>query len=63
VLHTLQDEQLDELIGRLDQIDLPNLWRPKPHAFYRIDEIPVLGTGKMDIKRVKALAETLDAAG
>jgi len=62
VLHTLEDEQLDELIGRLDQIGLPNLWRPKPQAFYRIDEIPVLGTGKMDIKRIKALAQTLDAA-
>jgi len=63
VLHTLEDEQLDELVGRLDEIDLPNLWRPKAQAFYRIDAIPVLGTGKMDIKRVKALAETLDIAG
>ncbi|HIJ64665.1 MAG TPA: MFS transporter [Candidatus Hydrogenedentes bacterium] len=58
-LHTLDDGQLDELLGNLDQSGLPNLWLPRPSAFYRIDEIPVLGTGKMDLKRVKALAHEL----
>lgn len=60
VLHTLEDDQLDELLGKLDKAGLPNLWRPRPNAFYRIDEIPVLGTGKMDIKAVKNLAKKLD---
>ncbi|NIA13477.1 MAG: AMP-binding protein, partial [Nitrospiraceae bacterium] len=60
VLHTLEDGQLDALLESLAHCDIPNLWRPKPSAFYRIDEIPVLGTGKMDIKAVKALATKLD---
>jgi len=60
VLHTLEDNQLEELLGKLDKAGLPNLWRPRPNAFYRIDAIPVLGTGKMDVKAVKALARKLD---
>ncbi len=60
VLHTLDDEQLEALLGKLGQSGLPNLWRPRPNAFYRINEIPVLGTGKMDIKAVKNLARKLD---
>lgn len=60
VLHTLSDEQLDDLISRLDQIALPNLWIPRARAFYRIDELPVLATGKMDIRAVKRMAAALD---
>jgi acyl-[acyl-carrier-protein]-phospholipid O-acyltransferase/long-chain-fatty-acid--[acyl-carrier-protein] ligase len=60
VLHTLPDGQLEELLDRLEHSDLPNLWRPRTGAFYRIDQIPVLGTGKMDIKAVRALAAKLD---
>jgi acyl-[acyl-carrier-protein]-phospholipid O-acyltransferase/long-chain-fatty-acid--[acyl-carrier-protein] ligase len=60
VLHTLTDEQLAELTARLDQTGLPNLWVPRANAFYRIDAIPVLGTGKMDIKSVKQMALALD---
>ncbi len=60
VLHILDDAQLDELLRRLDASDMPNLWRPKASAFYRIEAIPVLGTGKMDIKQAKKLAQALD---
>ncbi len=56
VLHTLDDAQLQTLKDRLNDCDLPNLWRPRPNAFYHIDEIPVLGTGKMDIKKAKQMA-------
>ncbi|MBN2311827.1 MAG: acyl-[ACP]--phospholipid O-acyltransferase, partial [Candidatus Hydrogenedentes bacterium] len=60
VLHTLSDEQLDELIGKLDGSAIPNLWRPRPNAFYKIDEIPLLGTGKTDLRRLKNMAKELD---
>ncbi len=60
VLHTLGDSQLEKLLAELGQSELPNLWRPRSSAFYRIDAIPVLGTGKMDIKAVKRMAEALD---
>jgi acyl-[acyl-carrier-protein]-phospholipid O-acyltransferase/long-chain-fatty-acid--[acyl-carrier-protein] ligase len=60
VLHTLPDEEFETLMDNLDQTGLPNLWVPKPKAFYKVDEIPVLGTGKMDIKQVKQMARQLD---
>ncbi|MBX7258938.1 MAG: MFS transporter [Candidatus Hydrogenedentes bacterium] len=60
VLHTLMDGELEVLVERLKTCDLPNLWRPKATSFYRIAQIPVLGTGKMDLKRIKSLAKELD---
>jgi acyl-[acyl-carrier-protein]-phospholipid O-acyltransferase/long-chain-fatty-acid--[acyl-carrier-protein] ligase len=60
VLHTLTDEQLDNLLGKMGDSDLPNLWRPRSTAFHRIEAIPVLGTGKMDIKQAKKMAVALD---
>jgi len=60
VLHTLPNGQLEELIDKLDASDMPNIWKPRLNSFYRVDEIPVLGTGKMDLKAVKELAAKLD---
>ena len=60
VLHILTDEQLELLLSKLDECGLPNLWLPKSNAFYRIDAIPVLGTGKMDLQKAKALAKKVD---
>ncbi len=36
--------------------DLPRLWIPKRDNLYLIDAIPTLGTGKIDLRAVKALA-------
>ena len=46
----------DELIRYLHQHDLPNLWIPDRDSFIEIDEIPILGTGKLDLRRLKELA-------
>jgi acyl-[acyl-carrier-protein]-phospholipid O-acyltransferase/long-chain-fatty-acid--[acyl-carrier-protein] ligase len=56
VLHILDDEQLKTLLAKLPGCDLPNLYVPRPGAFHRIEAIPVLGSGKMDIKMVRKLA-------
>lgn len=60
VLHTLTDEEFDNLMGRLDETGLPNLWIPKAKAYYKVESIPILGSGKMDLKAVKELARKLD---
>ena len=52
----------EELWARLNGSDLPKLWIPKRENIYRIDAIPVLGTGKVDLRAVKTLAESLVAA-
>lgn len=41
----------------LQKSGLPTLWIPGQDSFYQVDEIPVLGTGKLDIKTLKALAQ------
>lgn len=59
VLHVLENGQLEELQRKLGDSELPNLWIPRANAFYKIDEIPVLATGKMDIKAAKEMASSL----
>ena len=47
----------EELCKLLQQSGLPNLWIPYPKDFYQVDTVPILGTGKLDLRAVKALAE------
>ncbi|HYK88988.1 MAG TPA: acyl-[ACP]--phospholipid O-acyltransferase [Acidobacteriota bacterium] len=56
VLHTLPPERLRECIEKLSQSGLPNLWMPRPNAFFHISSLPYLGTGKMDLRRIRDLA-------
>ena len=46
----------DELWEKLNQSDLPKLWIPKRENIHCIDAIPLLGSGKVDLKKVKQLA-------
>jgi len=56
VLHTLDEDHLKDCLSRLDQTGLPNLWVPRPGAFFKVDAIPYLGTGKLDLRRIRELA-------
>jgi acyl-[acyl-carrier-protein]-phospholipid O-acyltransferase/long-chain-fatty-acid--[acyl-carrier-protein] ligase len=47
----------EEICKGLQKVGLPNLWIPSPHDFFHIDSIPLLGTGKLDLRAVKELAE------
>jgi acyl-[acyl-carrier-protein]-phospholipid O-acyltransferase/long-chain-fatty-acid--[acyl-carrier-protein] ligase len=38
---------------------LPNLWVPGPRDFYAVPELPHLGSGKLDLKRLKEVAAEL----
>lgn len=42
---------------QLNQREIPKLWIPKRENFYQIDEIPLLGSGKRDLKRIKEMAQ------
>ena len=35
---------------------LPNLWLPRERDFFAVPELPILGTGKLDLKRCKDIA-------
>jgi acyl-[acyl-carrier-protein]-phospholipid O-acyltransferase/long-chain-fatty-acid--[acyl-carrier-protein] ligase len=61
VLHTLPEERLAELVNKLPQLGLPNLWVPRPKQFFHVDTLPQLATGKMDLRSVRALAVQFSA--
>jgi acyl-[acyl-carrier-protein]-phospholipid O-acyltransferase/long-chain-fatty-acid--[acyl-carrier-protein] ligase len=58
VLHTELDMRIDELWEKLNETDIPKLWIPKKDSFKKIDEIPMLGSGKIALKKIKELAQT-----
>jgi acyl-[acyl-carrier-protein]-phospholipid O-acyltransferase/long-chain-fatty-acid--[acyl-carrier-protein] ligase len=59
VVHTLTDAQLRPILEKFAQSDLPALWKPKASQFVRVEAIPILGTGKMDLRGIKTLAASL----
>jgi acyl-[acyl-carrier-protein]-phospholipid O-acyltransferase/long-chain-fatty-acid--[acyl-carrier-protein] ligase len=40
----------------LSQTDLPRLWLPRRENIHYIEAIPTLGTGKVDLRRLRQLA-------
>ena len=56
VFYTEPDVSGEELSTRLGESGLPNLWMPKRESFHFIDEIPLLGSGKTDLKKIRAMA-------
>jgi acyl-[acyl-carrier-protein]-phospholipid O-acyltransferase / long-chain-fatty-acid--[acyl-carrier-protein] ligase len=56
VLHTLAEDQLQECLERFAKCDLPALWRPRSDQFLRIEALPYLGTGKLDLRKARELA-------
>ncbi len=62
VLHKLADGQLAACLEALAKSDLPNLWKPRPEAFFGVDAFPLLGSGKLDLRKVRDVALVRAAA-
>ena len=56
VLYTELAKSPEEICGGLKEAGLPALWIPAFDSFMKVPEIPVLGTGKLDLKGLKQLA-------
>jgi acyl-[acyl-carrier-protein]-phospholipid O-acyltransferase/long-chain-fatty-acid--[acyl-carrier-protein] ligase len=56
VLHTLDDGKLAPVLEKLAASDLPNLWKPRADQFFHIEALPHLGTGKLDLRKVRDMA-------
>ncbi len=56
VLHLQTEQSVDDLRKGLSEVGLPNLFIPSPDSFYVVDEIPMLGTGKLDLGGAKQKA-------
>ncbi|HTB84959.1 MAG TPA: acyl-[ACP]--phospholipid O-acyltransferase [Candidatus Sulfotelmatobacter sp.] len=59
VLHKLPDAELQVCLEQLAASDLPNLWKPKAGDFFHVEQFPMLGTGKLDLRGVKETAAKL----
>jgi acyl-[acyl-carrier-protein]-phospholipid O-acyltransferase / long-chain-fatty-acid--[acyl-carrier-protein] ligase len=57
VIHTLKEDQLKDLIEKLSKSDLPALWKPRPDQFMYVEKLPYLGTGKLDLRKLREIAQ------
>lgn len=55
-------DDVDGLLKKLQESDLPKLWIPDRGVFFKVDDFPLLGSGKLDLQRLKVLANELTAA-
>ncbi len=58
-LYTHPEIAPDQLWQRLAATDLPRLWLPKRENVHLVESLPLLGTGKLDLRGVKSLAQQL----
>ncbi|HEX5218171.1 MAG TPA: acyl-[ACP]--phospholipid O-acyltransferase [Verrucomicrobiae bacterium] len=63
VLHKLTADKLASCLEKLTASDLPNLWKPKADGFIRVESFPMLGTGKLDLRKVKEEAQKAQTQG
>jgi acyl-[acyl-carrier-protein]-phospholipid O-acyltransferase/long-chain-fatty-acid--[acyl-carrier-protein] ligase len=59
VVYTLSADKLAPVLDKLPQCELPSLWKPRANQFFYADALPLLGTGKIDLRGVRALAGEL----
>ncbi len=56
VLHTLDEKRVPDLPKKLTEMGLPNLFIPRADQFIRVEQLPFLGTGKLDLRQIKKTA-------
>ncbi|MEN6627710.1 MAG: acyl-[ACP]--phospholipid O-acyltransferase [Candidatus Sumerlaeia bacterium] len=59
VIHNVPRLTADYIAEKLAGATLPNLWIPKRENFYQVETIPLLGTGKLDLRALQKMANEL----
>ena len=62
VLYTRDHKTVDEMTAVLKDAGLPNVFIPSTDSFFRVDALPILGTGKIDLKGIKDKASEVTSA-
>ncbi len=47
----------EEVVRRLRERDIPNLWIPRQENFIHVEHLPLLGSGKLDLAALRKMAE------
>jgi acyl-[acyl-carrier-protein]-phospholipid O-acyltransferase/long-chain-fatty-acid--[acyl-carrier-protein] ligase len=58
VVHTPLSMTSQEIVEQLGKVGVPNLWIPSADSFLQVEAIPILGSGKTDLKAVSDLAKS-----
>lgn len=56
VVHVDLGQTPAEVCRKLGSSDLPKLWIPDPADFVRVKALPILGTGKLDLRTLREIA-------
>ncbi len=56
LFHTNRDMGAEQVWRQLAKTDLPRLWIPKQENIHCLEALPTLGTGKLDLRRLRILA-------
>jgi acyl-[acyl-carrier-protein]-phospholipid O-acyltransferase/long-chain-fatty-acid--[acyl-carrier-protein] ligase len=56
VLHRPMSKPVKQVIDELAATGIPTLWIPSHDSFFEVEQIPILGTGKLDLKGIKQSA-------
>jgi acyl-[acyl-carrier-protein]-phospholipid O-acyltransferase/long-chain-fatty-acid--[acyl-carrier-protein] ligase len=56
VIHTIDESRIPSILAQLSSNGLPNLFIPPRSNFIKVDALPLLGTGKMDLRSLKQIA-------
>jgi acyl-[acyl-carrier-protein]-phospholipid O-acyltransferase/long-chain-fatty-acid--[acyl-carrier-protein] ligase len=56
VVHTPLEQSADVVCKELQKRGVPNLWIPGTDSFLQVEQIPILGTGKLDLRALKETA-------
>lgn len=63
ILHRALPKPPEQILKEFGASGVPNLWIPDRNSFFEIEAVPLLGSGKLDLKRMKEMAhECVSAA-
>jgi acyl-[acyl-carrier-protein]-phospholipid O-acyltransferase/long-chain-fatty-acid--[acyl-carrier-protein] ligase len=57
VLHTGAADRAEAALAKLPALGLPNLFIPRRDHLVKVDALPMLGTGKLDLRAARRIAE------
>jgi acyl-[acyl-carrier-protein]-phospholipid O-acyltransferase/long-chain-fatty-acid--[acyl-carrier-protein] ligase len=60
VFYTDAEQDIPALLEKLKESNMPNIWIPKAGDFHHIEALPLLGSGKLDLRKLKELADNID---
>jgi acyl-[acyl-carrier-protein]-phospholipid O-acyltransferase / long-chain-fatty-acid--[acyl-carrier-protein] ligase len=56
VVYTKDAGDVDSMQKIIEKANIPNLWKPSRDAYIMVEAIPMLGTGKTDLKALRSAA-------